>query len=129
MLGLDQACGLPIAGFEENLETALVARDQGGIVGCPELELYGDCALLQSVAVAQPIRGQRFGQRLVRAALDLARERGVRSVYLLTETAVDLIRRHGFQAITREIVPANVQTSVEFTPACPESALAMVVKI
>jgi amino-acid N-acetyltransferase len=125
VLALVQACQLPIAGLEQHLGTALVARDRGELVGSAELEMYGECALLRSVAVATHMRGRGLGQRLVRAALDLARQRGVRSVYLLTETAGEFFPRFGFHPIDRASVPEPVKTSVELTSACPESALAM----
>jgi amino-acid N-acetyltransferase len=126
ILALVETCRLPIGGLEEHLGTALVARAQGRIVGSAGLEMYGECALLRSVAVAPQLRGRGLGQGLVRAALDLARGRGVRSVYLLTETAAEFFPRLGFQVVDRGSVPAAVQTSVEFTSACPVSALAMV---
>ncbi len=129
ILALVAASQLPTAGVEQHLGTALVARDQGKLVGSAELELYGDCALLRSVAVAPQVRGRGLGQRLVNAALDLARERGVQSVYLLTETAGDFFPRFGFQPIDRANVLATVQTSVEFTSACPGSALAMIARL
>lgn len=129
ILALVQACQLPSAGLEQHLGTALAARDHGELVGSAELEIYGEYALLRSVAVASRVRGYGLGQRLVQAALDLARQRGVRSVYLLTETAGEFFPRFGFHLIDRASVPAAVKTSVEFTSACPESALAMVAKL
>ncbi len=126
VLALVQSCGLPIDGLEQHLGTALVARDHDAIVACAALELYGDSALLRSVAVALHMRGRGLGQRVVRAALDLARQRGVRSVYLLTETAAEFFPRLGFHATDRASIPATVKTSVEFTSLCPVSALAMI---
>jgi amino-acid N-acetyltransferase len=91
-------------------------------VGSAALELYGNAALLRSVAVDQNLRGQGLGQQLTRAALDLAGQHGVETVYLLTETATDFFPRFGFQPIARSAVAPAVQQSVEFTSACPASA-------
>jgi amino-acid N-acetyltransferase len=55
-----------------------------------------------------------------------AQVHGVRRVFLLTETAADFFPRFGFRPVARTAVPAAVQQSVEFSSACPASALVMV---
>lgn len=116
---------LPLAGLEAHLATALVARDDGRIVGCAALELYADGALLRSVAVAPELHRRGAGSQLTAAAIDLAKAIGVPAVYLLTTTAEHYFPRFGFERITRGDVPASVQTSVEFTSACPSTAVVM----
>ena len=54
-----------------------------------------------SVAVGAARRGQGLGQALATAALDLGRQRGVATVYLLTETAAGFFPKLGFRPITR----------------------------
>jgi amino-acid N-acetyltransferase len=125
MLDLLKQNGLPPDGLESHIETTLVAVEDGRLVGSAALELYQGSALLRSVAVDAPRRGTGLGHRLTLAALDLARRRGVKSVYLLTETAADFFPRFGFKPVPRESVEPAVQQSVEFTKACPASALAM----
>jgi amino-acid N-acetyltransferase len=46
-------------------------------------------------------------------------------VYLLTTTAERFFRTFGFERIERAAVPQSVQTSIEFTSACPSSATVM----
>ena len=116
---------LPRAGIEHHLATTLVAREDAELVGTAALELYGSAALLRSVAVATRLRGRGLGQALTRAALDLARRRGVRTVYLLTETAGAFFPRFGFKPTTRADVEPAVLDSDEFKSACPQSALVM----
>lgn len=125
IFALLDASELPQAGLPDHLATTIVARDLHEIVGCAALEVYDNAALLRSVAVAPAQRGTGLGQRLTRAALDLARGRGIDQVFLLTETAAEFFPRFGFQAIDRSAVPESVQQSIEFTSACPASALAM----
>ena len=120
------ASKLPCAGIEDHVASTLVARQEPGVVGTAALELYGSAALLRSVAVATQLRGQGLGAALTVAALDLARRRGVRTVYLLTETAGRFFPKFGFTAITRAQVEPVVLGSLEFTAACPKSALVMV---
>lgn len=125
ILTLLEASRLPVAGIREHLGSALVAREHGKLVGCAAVEIYGSAALLRSVAVSEERRGEGLGQRLTEAALDLARERGVRDIYLLTTTAGHFFPRFGFTAIPRtELDPALAQ-SEELRGACPASALAM----
>lgn len=125
ILGLLEAAGLPAAGLADHLPTALVARAGGRLVGTAALEVYGDAALLRSVAVGEEWRGRGLGTALVRAALDLGRRQGVRGFYLLTETAPGFFARLGFRVIPRTEVPAPVRASAEFRGACPETAVTM----
>lgn len=128
LTALLDASHLPTDGLGEHLlQTTLVARDAAGIVGCVALEPYGTTALLRSLAVTPSRRGHGVGQRLARAALDLARQQQVATVYLLTATGAGFFARHfGFRPIARAEMPVAVQQSVEFISACPETAQAMV---
>lgn len=114
--------GLPPDGLSEHIGAALVARDDARIVGSAALELYGQAALLRSLAVEPALRGQRLGQQLVRAALSLARQRGVAEIYLLTTSAAEFFPRFGFAPIERAGVAPAVRQSIEFVSACPASA-------
>ena len=116
---------LPVEGLADHLRTALVAREGQRVVGSAALELYRDAALLRSVAVAKDRQQHHIGRDLTIAALDLARISGASTVYLLTTTAEQFFPKFGFERITREDVPAAVQTSVEFASACPASATVM----
>ena len=125
ILGLLGHHGLPLAGVREHVGTMLVARSDSRIVGTAALELYGDGALLRSVAIHPAFQGQRLGHRLTEAALDLARSRGANNVFLLTTTAERFFPRFGFEVIARADVPSSVRQSIEFQSACPESAIVM----
>lgn len=61
----------------------------------------------------------------VASTLALGERRGVRTVYLLTETAAQFFPKFGFRAITRAEVDQAVMHSPEFTTACPKTALVM----
>ena len=126
VLSLLDENGLPRDGLDEHLQTVLVAREGREILGSAALELYGEAALLRSVAVRLDLQGRGLGRRLTLEVLDLARKRGVARVYLLTETADGFFLRFGFRPIPRSLVPEGVKRSVEFVSACPEGARAMV---
>ena len=117
--------GLPTAGVADNFSEFLVAQADGKLVGVVGLELYGQSALLRSVAVEESWRGSGVGRVLVERALDLARERGIDDVYLLTTTADNYFPKFGFVCVGRDEVAQGVRTSVEFQSACPESATVM----
>jgi len=125
LLSLLAASGLPPEGLSDHLATALVACDNGRVIGSAALELYGASALLRSVAVAPDYQGQGLGRQLTRAAIDLARRHGVTHLYLLTKTAEAFFPQFGFGPIDRADVPSQVKDSLEFTSLCPDSALAM----
>jgi amino-acid N-acetyltransferase len=132
VLKLLEANKLPPDGLADHFQMALIARAASGvgpIVGCAALELYGGAALLRSVSVTPALQRQGLGHRLTQAALDMARAHGVTEVYLLTETAGGFFPRFGFERITRDAVPDTVKQSVEFTTACPDSALVMRVRL
>jgi amino-acid N-acetyltransferase len=116
---------LPRDGAEEHLPDFFVAFRDDVFIGTAGLELYGDTALLRSVAVAPTERGQGFGQALVRHTLNEAAAWGVSQVVLLTTTASAFFPRFGFQPISRTEVPLVAQASVEFQEACPASATVM----
>ncbi len=119
-------CALPLDGLADHLTTALVARQGSAVVGCVALELYGRAALLRSLAVDEPLRRQGVGIKLMQAALEMARRRGVTTIFLLTETASDFFLRLGFTPVDRAYVPPAVQQSIEFRGACPAGAQTMV---
>ena len=94
-------------------------------MGCVALELYGETALLRSLAVAQSRRGEGLGGRLAAAALEAAKASGVRNLYLLTQTAEKFFPRFGFAVEPRALAPEVLGSSEEFRSACPASAVMM----
>jgi amino-acid N-acetyltransferase len=125
ILALLRSSDLPVAGIERHIATTLVARDSGSFVGCAAVEVYGAAGLLRSIAVAGNLRGEGLGQRLTEAALELARRRGVRDIYLLTTTAENFFPRFGFVPIPRDQLDPALGPSEELRGACPASAVAM----
>ena len=116
---------LPLDDVAEHVGTMLVARRGDDVAGVAALELYEDKALLRSVAVDPGLHGQGIGHLLTAAALQMATDCAVTDVFLLTTTAERFFPRFGFEAIARDEVPSAVRTSVEFTAACPASAIVM----
>lgn len=117
--------GLDADGLEDHLETTQLVRDQGALVACAGLEIYGRAALLRSVVVTPELQGTGLGGRITGQALALAQEHGVTQIYLLTETAEDFFACYGFKVLPQAKLPAAVQQSQELKMACAESAVFM----
>ena len=120
-----KAANLPLAGVAEALPGFVVAEAEGAIVGTAALEVCRDNALLRSVAVAPEWRSRGLGRALVMRANANGEARGFRALYLLTTTAEHYFPSFGFQQITRDEVPTDVQATEEFQSACPSSAAVM----
>jgi AhpD family alkylhydroperoxidase len=121
--------GLPTAGARQHLHTFLVAMHEGKVVGVAGAEIYGQDALLRSVAVAPALHGQGIGERILTQLLLEAARRDIAHLFLLTETAADYFTRFGFHITPREQAPPALQASAEFQGACPASATLMVLTL
>jgi amino-acid N-acetyltransferase len=100
--------------------------DLEGLVG---LELYGEVALLRSLAVATRRQGSGLGSRLVEHAEHYARDRGVKSLYLLTTTAEAFFLRRGYVRIPREDSTPAIMGTKEFVSICPLGSAFMVKRL
>lgn len=120
---------LPVEGARAHLSTSLLAVSGHEAVGCAGTEVYGDVALLRSVAVAPGLHRQGIGTGLLTRLLQEARRRNIRTLYLLTTTAPDYFARHGFQRADPADAPVALKASAEFQGACPASAVLMVLSL
>jgi amino-acid N-acetyltransferase len=119
------ASGLPVAGVAAHIDSFLLALEDGSLAACAGLETYGTTALLRSVATAERHRGNGLARKLVAELIGIARATGTESLLLLTTTAAPFFERLGCRTISRSEVPVDVQCSVEFQGACPDSAAVM----
>lgn len=95
------------------------------LMGTGALEFYNQHALLRSLAVSPEVRGQQLGKQMVYDLLEQAAAAGCEEVYLLTETAPIFFKKFGFVEWKRDQVPVTIQSSSEFSYACPTSAQVM----
>ena len=107
----------------------MVLEESGRVAGCIGLELYGDQALLRSLAVQKSHREKGNGSRLYEAIVEKAKKRQIQTMVLLTETAEAFFLKQGFRVISRDVVDAHVRSSVEFASCCPASAVCMIKQI
>lgn len=116
---------LPLDGVRDVLSSFLVAESGGALVGVAGLEVCCEHALLRSVAVVPAWRSKGLGRELVTRIIADAESRGIKALYLLTTTAERYFPSFGFERITRDEVPPDVQITDEFRGACPASATVM----
>jgi amino-acid N-acetyltransferase len=125
-LALLEAAGLPSSDLTEtHLAHFLYCGSRDAPSGLVGLELYEPDALLRSLAVAPSVQHAGLGSALVHHAEHYARERRVRSLYLLTTTARVFFEKHGYRVISREDCPPAIRTTSEFATICPTSSTVM----
>jgi amino-acid N-acetyltransferase len=98
------------------------ANEPTGLVG---VELFGDVALLRSLAVRVDARSSGMGTALVRHVENHAVSQGVRTLYLLTTTAEGFFTRLGYASVAREAAPPAIRSTREFAGICPASSAFM----
>lgn len=122
-----EASGLPTSDLQPgHFENFLACGDPcapGGVVG---VEIHGHHGLLRSLAVSRSVRGRGCGRELVAAAEAHARARGVRKLYLLTNTAEAFFEHLGYSHASRQEAPEAIRTSPEFSSLCPHDCAFMV---
>ncbi len=111
-----------------HLDDWLVAEEDGEVIGCVSLVFFnGTLAEVRSLAVRPDRRGRGVASDLVRAAVQQARERGVRRVLALTRAA-GLFERLGFARDAVDNFPEKVWRDCApcpFRHRCDEIALVL----
>ncbi len=87
--------------------------------------MYGDHALLRSLAVSVDSRSDGIGARLVSEQERDLSDVGVIAVYLLTGTAEGYFKAHGYKSINRKDAPTSIRKTKQFSGVCPGSAVLM----
>ncbi len=119
------------AGLREPIEaddvpSFFVLHNEAGLAAVVALDVYGDEAILRSLAVDPEWRGGGYGWMLADTAIDQARFRGARRIYLLTEIASDFFAaKHGFRVVDRSTVSAAVAASRSFRDTHGSTFVAM----
>lgn len=132
VLQLLEAAQLPTAGVEEMFArdasqflVAVESPNGDDVIAVAGLEVCFNNALLRSVAVRADWQRKGLGHALVKRAVCEAESRGIHALYLLTLTAEHYFPHFGFERTLRESVPEEIAATLEFTSACPASAVVM----
>ena len=124
-----RAAGLPFDDVTLEDQEFLVGFHQGTLVASVGLECRGNSALLRSLAVSDSCRGAGLGSSLYRSILARAAERGVRRLYLLTETAEVYFAARGFSRVDRCTLPAEIAATAQVRGGCCSKATCMVLTL
>ncbi len=118
------AAGLPTDDLQADM-LAYVAEANGLPIGAIGIETFGSMALLRSLIIDSEFRGGGFGSFLVERLENLARNRGVSELWLLTIDADAWFQKLGYRAMSREHAPAEITATAEFSSLCPDDAVLM----
>ncbi len=89
----------------ENIRDFMVVEDDGTIIGCGALHLYGPhLAEVRSIAVHPDAKGKGAGRRVVKALLHEAERQQIKSVCLFTRIP-EFFAHLGFSLAEREDLP------------------------
>lgn len=122
-----QKVGLPPDGIEDHLKDFLIIRHPEAaagpefLIGSIGIEVYGDSALLRSLAIHPDYQGRGLGTKLINGVIEVAKNRGITRLFLLTDTAEEYFKKKGFINVNRDQVPIDMKQSVEFTNLCNSS--------
>lgn len=96
------------ADIYENLQSFIVAQENGQVVGCCCLQIiWKDLAEIKSLAVHQDYKGKGIGRELVLKSIEKAKLLGVPKVMALT-LEKDFFGRIGFKLVDKEQLPMKV---------------------
>jgi UDP-N-acetylmuramate: L-alanyl-gamma-D-glutamyl-meso-diaminopimelate ligase len=120
------ATGLEEPARDDQQGSFFVLRNEDGVVGGVALEVLGDDAILRALAVDPRFRGAGYGWMLADTAVNQARWRGVRRIYLLTESASDFFAaKFGFRVVDRSTLSRQVAASDAFSRPAAAHQIAM----
>ena len=120
------SCELTLAGIED-AELWFVRNEDVNkrLKGCVGLETRGKNGLLRSLAVRKEYRDSGTGSTLVRHVIQVAKERKLDNLFLLTLTAKDYFPRFGFILVTRATVEEKEITKSGEFEACSTTSILM----
>jgi len=103
----------------ENVRDFVVLEDEGQIVGCGALHLYGlHLAEIRSITVDPSSQGSGGGRRLVKALLAQAQKHKVTCVCLFTRIP-EFFQRMGFTAAAHQDLPDKIHKDCYKCPRLP----------
>jgi len=112
----------------ENIRDFIVVENEGEIVGCGALHLYGmHLAEIRSITVTSKSKGKGAGRVLINALLKEAKQQSVTCVCLFTRIS-EFFARLGFREVEKEALPDKALKDCQLCPRqndCDEIAMYM----
>jgi amino-acid N-acetyltransferase len=125
IVALLQANELPTSDLADCRPEFVVIEDGDELIGTGGVQVFGDAALVRSVAIAKDRQKTGLGSSLLGELERHASALGIRELVLLTQTAEQFFTRHGYTRVARASVPSRIQATAEFRSLCPASAVCM----
>ncbi|HWM84483.1 MAG TPA: GNAT family N-acetyltransferase, partial [Kofleriaceae bacterium] len=90
--------------------------NEDGFIGCIGIEVFGEEAVLRSLAVKKTSRGHGYGWMLADTAINQTRRRGVKRLYLVTDKIASdfFAEKHGFRVVDLSLVSSDARQSPTF---------------
>jgi N-acetylglutamate synthase-like GNAT family acetyltransferase len=121
---------LPTESVGTGVTEFYLALHNGAIVGIAGYEYYGEDVLLRSVAIPSNLQKSGIGSQLVDWMISFAKQKGLKRIVLLTETASKFFAKKGFMMMDRSaITNAAMKKSSQFGGCCCSSAVCMMLKL
>jgi amino-acid N-acetyltransferase len=119
-------CSLPTADLKINHTVQFFGVYQNkNLIACIGVEIYGDAALLRSLAVDSKSRKKGIARQLSEYVENYCNQNSVREVFLLTETAEKYFENHGYKIQNRDDAPLHIKSTTQFSDLCPSSSIFM----
>jgi amino-acid N-acetyltransferase len=117
---------LPTETVGTSITDFYLAIENEAIAGVAGFEYYGEDVLLRSVTVPTSLQKKQIGTQLVDWMLSLAKQKGMKRIVLLTETASKFFAKKGFRVVDRSsIYNEAMKKSPQFCGGCCSSAACM----
>ena len=120
-----EVSGLPSNDIDGRAQTIFIAEAAERLVGTGGIETFGRVGLIRSVAVAPEHRNNGIAKHLYTLLEVYARDAGVRTLYLITDSAEEYFQKLGFSVQARDTVPELIKQTSQFSRLCPSSATIM----
>ncbi|MCG3218128.1 MAG: GNAT family N-acetyltransferase [Candidatus Heimdallarchaeota archaeon] len=108
---------LPVDGIEDNFDNflVLISNNTGEILGLVGIEKYDQIGLLRSLVIEKGFQGLGLGKKMLIAIEKYAKELGLISLFLFTDTAEKFFEKHNYSKLSIENADERLKQSVEFT--------------
>ncbi len=126
--GLLSECELPTLYIHRHLESFVVAKAAGKIVGVIGVEVYGRVGLLRSLCVEQAYRAQGIAKILHAKIWAYARMLKIGRLYVFTLNAEKFASNLGFQKIDKKRIPKSIRSTWQFRSFSPYPVVCMMKK-
>lgn len=116
---------LPSNDCNEHIKNFIVIENNNEIIGAGGLEVYDDIGLVRSIVVDQQYRSNGIAKKLYKLIEAQAYQFNIKSLYLLTETAIEYFNKLGFEIKQRSEIPITIIQTKQLKELCPASATVM----